>query len=80
MAASKAAAPAVESVEPVQEEPKVAKTSAKGDDLKKSSGIGPKIEELIHNAGIITFADLSKADVEAIKRNPQCCGFTLSDA
>ena len=67
MAASKAAAPAVESVEPVQEEPKVAKTSAKGDDLKKVEGIGPKIEELLHNAGIITFADLSKADVEAIK-------------
>ena len=43
MAASKAAAPAVESVEPVQEEPKVAKTSAKGDDLKKVEGIGPKM-------------------------------------
>nr|MBP9197375.1 S1 RNA-binding domain-containing protein [Saprospiraceae bacterium] len=67
MAASKAAAPAVETVEPVQEEPKVTRTSAKGDDLKKVEGIGPKIEELLHNAGIITFADLSKADVEAIK-------------
>ena len=67
MAASKAAAPVAETAQPVQEEPKVAKTSAKGDDLKKVEGIGPKIEELLHNAGIITFADLSKADVETIK-------------
>lgn len=70
MAASKASATsveAVEAVEPVQPEPKVSKTSAKGDDLKKIEGIGPKIEELLHTAGIVTFADLSKAEVDTVK-------------
>ena len=70
MAASKASATSVEAVEPVQPvqpEPKVSKTSAKGDDLKKIEGIGPKIEELLHTAGIVTFADLSKAEVDAVK-------------
>jgi len=67
MAASKVSSTAAEPAEVVQEEPKVAKASVKGDDLKKIEGIGPKIEELLHNAGIITFADLSKAEVEAIK-------------
>ncbi len=47
--------------------PKATKAAAKGDDLKKVEGIGPKIEELLHEAGIVTFADLSKADVAAVK-------------
>jgi small subunit ribosomal protein S1 len=70
MAASKVSSAPVEAaepVEPVQPEPKVSKTSAKGDDLKKIEGIGPKIEELLHTAGIVSFADLSKAEVDAIK-------------
>ncbi len=53
--------------EAVVEAPKAKKAQAKGDDLKKIEGIGPKIEELLHNAGITTFADLAKADVAAIK-------------
>jgi small subunit ribosomal protein S1 len=54
---------------PVEAAPKVEKAKAadKGDDLKKIEGIGPKIEELLHEAGILTFADLSKADVAVIK-------------
>lgn len=66
---------------PVQETPKVSedveapkaaaatksKATAKGDDLKKVEGIGPKIEELLHNGGIVTFADLAKADVNTVK-------------
>ncbi|MBK9735478.1 MAG: 30S ribosomal protein S1 [Saprospiraceae bacterium] len=47
---------------------KASKGSAlKSDDLKKVEGIGPKIEELFHNAGIITFSDLAKADPVALK-------------
>jgi small subunit ribosomal protein S1 len=53
--------------EAVVEAPKAKKSEAKGDDLKKIEGIGPKIEELLHNAGIVTFADLAKADLTAIK-------------
>jgi small subunit ribosomal protein S1 len=46
---------------------KPAAKADKGDDLKKIEGIGPKIEELLHNASIVTFADLSKAEPSAIK-------------
>jgi small subunit ribosomal protein S1 len=53
--------------EPKAEKAPKASKSAKGDDLKKVEGIGPKIEELLHEAGIGTFADLAKADVEKIK-------------
>jgi large subunit ribosomal protein L21 len=38
------------------------KTTAKADDLKKIEGIGPKIAETLVAAGIVTFADLAKAD------------------
>jgi predicted flap endonuclease-1-like 5' DNA nuclease len=52
--------------EKVSEAPKAAKAS-KGDDLKKIEGIGPKIAELLTNAGIDTFAALGSSDVEKIK-------------
>ena len=55
-------APAVETPAPAK-----AKADQKGDDLKKVEGIGPKIEELFHNAGIMTFTDLAEADPAALK-------------
>ncbi|GAA4116234.1 50S ribosomal protein L21 [Aquimarina addita] len=42
------------------------KKSAKADDLKKIEGIGPKIAETLNSNGIVTFADLSKADPKQI--------------
>ena len=44
-----------------------AKKAAKGDDLKKIEGIGPKIEELFHAAGITTFAQLSETATERME-------------
>ncbi len=41
--------------------PKKAK-AGKADDLKKIEGIGPKIASTLAEAGIVTFADLAKAD------------------
>ena len=38
------------------------------DDLKKIEGIGPKIAELLNNAGIKTFKKLSKTEVKDIKK------------
>jgi small subunit ribosomal protein S1 len=64
MAATKPAAEAPKAEVSKEDKPKAA---AKGDDLKKVEGIGPKIEELLHAAGIITFADLAKADVAVVK-------------
>ncbi|AXT57003.1 50S ribosomal protein L21 [Aquimarina sp. MMG015] len=51
-----------------EEAPKKAapKKSAKADDLKKIEGIGPKIAETLKANGIVTFADLSKADPKQI--------------
>ncbi len=53
-----------------EEAPKKApakKAAAKGDDLKKIEGIGPKAAEALVNAGIDTFAKLAKADPANIK-------------
>jgi len=44
---------------------KPAKTKA--DDFRKIEGIGPKIAELLNNAGISTFVELAKTDVAKIK-------------
>ena len=44
-----------------------AKKTAKGDDLKKIEGIGPKAAEALTNAGIDTFAKLAKAEPANIK-------------
>ena len=43
------------------------KAAAKGDDLTKMEGIGPKIAEILGNAGVGSYADLAKMDVEKIK-------------
>ncbi len=44
-----------------------AKESTRGDDLKIIEGIGPKIAELLNADGIMTFRQLSVADVDRLK-------------
>jgi len=39
----------------------------KQDDLKVIEGIGPKIEELLHNAGIKTWSDLANAATDTVQ-------------
>lgn len=41
---------------------------AKPDDLKIVEGIGPKIEEILHEAGIHTFAELAAASVDQLEQ------------
>ncbi len=41
--------------------------TTKPDDFKKIEGIGPKISELIANAGILTFAQLAETSADKIK-------------
>ncbi len=43
------------------------KAAAKGDDLSKVEGIGPKIAELFNAAGIHTFAELAATSVETLQ-------------
>jgi large subunit ribosomal protein L15 len=45
---------------------KTASKKSSGDDLKVIEGIGPKIADLLVNAGIVTFADLAEASVERV--------------
>lgn len=51
------------------------------DDLKAIEGIGPKIEQLMHDAGITTWRGLSQTNVQAIKEILTAAGsrFALAD-
>jgi large subunit ribosomal protein L21 len=67
--AKKAAAPAKEeapkAAAPKKAAPKAAASSS--DDLKKIEGVGPKMAEILAEAGLNSFAAVAKADVEKIK-------------
>ena len=58
--------PAVEAKE-VPAAPAPVKDADAKDELKKIEGIGPKIAELLNNAGINTFAQLGATEVDRIK-------------
>ncbi len=66
--ATKTAVPKAESKPKADVKAKAVKiiTSVK-DDLKKIEGIGPKIEEILNTAGIISYADLSKSGMDELK-------------
>lgn len=70
-----------ETPEPVKEEEAPAKEEAKPDDLKKIEGVGPKIAELLNNAGIITFAGLASTSVDRVKEILAAAGsrYTMHD-
>lgn len=53
--------------EPKETKPKASKKVDKGDNLKMVEGVGPKIEGLLQEAGIVTFKDLSETSVEKIQ-------------
>ena len=71
-----AAAPAKKSAPkkeeaPAKKEAPVAKAKVKAegekDNLTKVEGIGPKIKEILWNAGVLTFADLAAKSAEEVK-------------
>ena len=67
-AATVSVAPVKVEEAPVAEAPKKAAKADKGaDDLKKIEGIGPKIEQILHEGGITTFAQLAEADADTVK-------------
>lgn len=70
-AAPKAAAPAPKEEAPVEAKaaPVAPAADAKPDDMKKIEGVGPKIAEILTNAGYTTFALLAKADPAKIKES-----------
>lgn len=52
---------------PVAEAPSAPEVVAEGDDLKLIEGIGPKIADLLVDAGIVTFAQLAATSADTIK-------------
>jgi NADH-quinone oxidoreductase subunit E len=50
--------------------------SAKADDLKQISGIGPKLEEVLNSMGYRSFADIAKLDAKAIAKLEADTGLT----
>jgi ribosomal protein L13 len=46
----------------------VSEATSTKDDLKKIEGIGPKIEEHLNSAGIVTYSDLANAKMEALEQ------------
>src|SRR5680860_702626 len=67
-----AEAPVVET--PVIEEKPVAEAEIKGDDLKKLEGVGPKLAEILNEAGIVTYADLAGSSVDKLKEILEAAG------
>lgn len=59
-------APAKESAAEAKAEP-ATKSGKKGDDLTKIEGIGPKAAEVLHEAGINSFAKMAESKAEDIK-------------
>ena len=61
--------------------PKKAKKVAEGDDLKLIEGVGPKIADLLINAGVLTFADLAATPAEKVKEILEAAGskYTMHD-
>ncbi len=53
--------------EEVVEEEAVADSPATPDSLKKLEGIGPKVEQILNEAGITTYAELAKSDAEKLR-------------
>lgn len=72
--------PAV-SFAPEPESAPAAQTSDSGpvDDLVKIEGIGPKINTVLQEAGIRTFADLAQADVERLREILTAAGLRVND-
>lgn len=50
------------------------KTAAKGDDLKKLEGVGPKLAEILNEAGITTYAGLAETSIEKLKEILEVAG------
>lgn len=61
-----AAAPKKAAAEKAAPKKAAKKSEAKGDDLTKVEGIGPKVREVFNEAGIMTFADLAEQKAEKL--------------
>ena len=49
------------------------------DDLKKIEGIGPKVEKILNNAGVMTFGALASADPAELEKKLDQAGLQMMD-
>ncbi|HNR46087.1 MAG TPA: hypothetical protein PKO03_03395 [Anaerolineaceae bacterium] len=84
-AAPGASAPMQTPVEPAAAEPPLAVRAAEipvvtaADDLKIIEGIGPKIEQILHAAGITTYAALAASDVAHLREILSAANLRIAD-
>ena len=84
-AAPGASAPVQPSAEPAAPEPPLAVRTAEipvvtvADDLKIIEGIGPKIEQILHAAGITTYAALAASDVAHLREILSAANLRIAD-
>ncbi|GJM42294.1 MAG: hypothetical protein DHS20C20_25760 [Ardenticatenaceae bacterium] len=67
-AVTEAPAPGEELAEAVRAKSVPVVAPVEPDDLKKIEGIGPKIEGILHNVGILTFTNLADATLEHLEK------------
>lgn len=68
------AAPVVEEVKEEAPKAEAPKAEAKGDNLTKLTGVGPKLAEILNAAGLHTFADVAGTSVEKFKEILEAAG------
>ena len=64
-------------VEALAEPPTTPRKQTQEDDLTKIEGIGPKVSQVLQEAGITTFAVLSQAEVEELKKPLHAAGLQM---
>jgi hypothetical protein len=64
-------------VEALAEPPTTPRKQTQADDLTKIEGIGPKVAQVLKEAGITTFAALSQAEVEELKKSLHAAGLQM---
>ena len=65
--------------EPAPPAPVEKPTPLEPDDLRRIEGIGPKISGVLQEAGIMTFAQLAKADASTLQQILDQAGIRLAD-
>jgi len=59
------------------EPPTMPRKLSQEDDLTKIEGIGPKVEQVLKEAGISSFSALSQANAEQLKKSLQVAGLQM---
>ena len=62
-----------------QPSPKVSSSPVRKDNLKRLEGIGPKVQGVLNDGGIYSFAQLAAADQDTLNRLLEAAGYQYMD-